>query len=403
MNRTQIKIENWTEYSFEEIFQELKVKNKSEEPFPVLSVTQGNGIILQSDKYKKEIASEDKSGYKIAPLNSIIFNPNYLNFGAIGVQDKVENGLVSSIYGVLELKRQDLIDFNYLRHLIRSKFMIHEYNKYANGSSKVVLTGELNGMHVRLAVSIQDFKKIKISFPTLKEQQKIAQILSAVDEQIEKTEQLIEKSKELKEGLVQRLFIKGINNSKFKKTEIGELPYDWKTYFVEEVATVSTGNKDTQDKITDGKFDFYVRSQKIEKIDSYSFEGEAILTAGDGVGVGKVFHYIPEGKFDFHQRVYKISNFKDVLGKYFFYYFSKNFIKQARKFNAKTSVDSVRREMITKMIIPLPPIHEQKEIAEILSSADEQIKAYEKEKEKQNELKKVLMQQLLTGKIRVTV
>lgn len=403
MNRTQIKIENWTEYSFEEIFQELKVKNKSEEPFPVLSVTQGNGIILQSDKYKKEIASEDKSGYKIAPLNSIIFNPNYLNFGAIGVQDKVENGLVSSIYGVLELKRQDLIDFNYLRHLIRSKFMIHKYNKYANGSSKVVLTGELNGMHVRLAVSIQDFKKIKISFPTLKEQQKIAQILSAVDEQIEKTEQLIEKSKELKEGLVQRLFIKGINNSKFKKTEIGELPYDWKTYFVEEVATVSTGNKDTQDKITDGKFDFYVRSQKIEKIDSYSFEGEAILTAGDGVGVGKVFHYIPEGKFDFHQRVYKISNFKDVLGKYFFYYFSKNFIKQARKFNAKTSVDSVRREMITKMIIPLPPIHEQKEIAEILSSADEQIKAYEKEKEKQNELKKVLMQQLLTGKIRVTV
>lgn len=252
-------------------------------------------------------------------------------------------------------------------------------------------------------IRLEQLKKLNILLPPMREQKKIAKILSAADEQLEKTEQLIEKSKELKEGLVQLLFTKGINKAKFKKTEIGEIPYDWKTCFVEEIATVNTGNKDTQDKIIDGKFDFYVRSQKIEKINSYSFEGEAILTAGDGVGVGKVFHYIPEGKFDFHQRVYKISNFKEVLGKYFFYYFSKNFIKQARKFNAKTSVDSVRRDMITKMIIPLPPIHEQKEIAEILSSVDKQIEAYEKEKEKQKKLKKALMQQLLTGKIRVTV
>ena len=181
----------------------------------------------------------------------------------------------------------------------------------------------------------------------------------------------------------------------YKSTEIGKIPSDWDLKIVEEISSVTTGNKDTQNKSEDGKYDFYVRSQKIEKIDSYSFDGEAVLTAGDGVGVGKVFHYV-KGKFDFHQRVYKVSDFKNIDGKFFFYYFSENFMKEARKYNSKTSVDSVRRHMITEMKIPIPPILEQLKIVEILTVADEQIEKTEQLIEKTKELKKGLMQQLLT-------
>ena len=60
-----------------------------------------------------------------------------------------------------------------------------------------------------------------------------------------------------------------------------------------------------------------VRSQTVEKINSYSFDGEAVLTVGDGVGTGKIFHYIC-GKFDFHQRVYKISHFSNKLNAFIF-------------------------------------------------------------------------------------
>jgi type I restriction enzyme, S subunit len=74
-----------------------------------------------------------------------------------------------------------------------------------------------------------------------------------------------------------------------------------------------------------------------------------------------------------------------------------------RKYNAKTSVDSVRREMISKMMIPVPKIEEQQKIASILSTVDEQIEVYEQEKAKYEELKKGLMQQLLTGKVRVKI
>ena len=192
----------------------------------------------------------------------------------------------------------------------------------------------------------------------------------------------------------------------YKSTEIGVIPFDWDLKSVEEISDVTTGNKDTQNKSENGKYDFYVRSQKVEKINSYSFDGEAVLTAGDGVGVGKVYHYV-NGKFDYHQRVYKISDFKNIDGKFFFYYFSENFMKIARKYNSKTSVDSVRRHMITEMKIPIPSMIEQKKIVEILSSADEQIEKTEQIIEKTKELKKNLMQQLLTkgmeeGKLKLT-
>lgn len=262
---------------------------------------------------------------------------------------------------------------------------------------KVLATGS-----TVLGISRSNILKVKFLKPLKKEQQKIADILSTIDEQLEQTDQLIEKTKELKKGLMQQLLTKGIGHTEFKQTEIGEIPVEWEVKNIKEIADIRTGKKDTKDRIENGQYPFFVRSQTIERINTYSYDGEAVLTAGDGVGVGKVFHHII-GKFDYHQRVYKISEFENVLGKYFYYYFKKNFLKQAMKYNAKTSVDSVRMEMIANMKLPIPPIKEQQKIADILSSVDDQIEEYTTKKEKLEQLKKGLMQQLLTGKIRVNV
>lgn len=187
----------------------------------------------------------------------------------------------------------------------------------------------------------------------------------------------------------------------YKDTEIGVIPEDWKIDVVENLASVTTGNKNTQDNKPLGKYPFFVRSQEIEKIDTYSYDGEAVLTAGDGVGTGKVFHYV-KGKFDFHQRVYKISGFRNNMNGYYFYlYFSNYFYGQVMQMTAKSSVDSVRREMITKMTILLPPIEEQQAIAEALSDIDALINALNKQIEKKKNIKQGAMQELLTGKKRL--
>ena len=187
----------------------------------------------------------------------------------------------------------------------------------------------------------------------------------------------------------------------YKQTEVGVIPEDWDIEPIKRLATITTGSKNTQDRIPDGLYPFFVRSQTIERINSYSYDGEAVLTAGDGVGTGKVFHYI-NGKFDIHQRVYKISDFnKNLNGYFFFLYFSNNFFSRIMQMTAKSSVDSVRMEMIADMQIPIPTKLEQNAIATVLSDTDALIERLEKLITKKRNIKQGVMQQLLTGKKRL--
>jgi type I restriction enzyme S subunit len=187
----------------------------------------------------------------------------------------------------------------------------------------------------------------------------------------------------------------------YKQTEVGVIPIEWKVAKIKELASITTGKRNTQDRIEDGEYPFFVRSSVVERIDSYSFDGEAVLTAGDGVGTGKVFHYI-NGKFDFHQRVYKISDFRpDLDGYFFFLVFSNKFFNRIMSMTAKSSVDSVRLEMIADMQIPLPSIDEQKAIKSALNEVDALIAVLDRLIAKKRDIKQAAMQELLTGKRRL--
>ncbi len=137
---------------------------------------------------------------------------------------------------------------------------------------------------------------------------------------------------------------------------------DWEQRKVSELCCISTGKSNTQDKVEDGEYPFYVRSPIIERSTKYLYDEEAVITVGDGVGTGKVFHYV-NGKYDLHQRCYRMYDFSDELNAHYFYYiFSKMFYKRVMAMTAKTSVDSVRLEMIADMKIPTPTIDEQMKI-----------------------------------------
>ncbi len=186
-----------------------------------------------------------------------------------------------------------------------------------------------------------------------------------------------------------------------QKIKQQNIPEGWSVDLVDNFATIKTGDKDTQNRVKDGDYPFFVRSHNIERINSYGFDGEAVLTSGDGVGVGKIYHYI-RGKFDYHQRVYNIHNFReDVLGKYFYLTFSKHFYRRVMSMSAKNSVDSVRREMISKMPILLPSVKEQKQIVKVLETWDEAIDKLGEVIALKREVKKGLMQKLLTGELRL--
>ena len=223
--------------------------------------------------------------------------------------------------------------------------------------------------------------------PDLETQKQIAQKLGDMDSLIAAKEKLLAKKSNLKVAAMQKLI----------KDEEGE---NWKKVKIGDYLRVKTGSKNTEDKIDDGKYPLYVRSPIVERINEYTHDCEAVLTAGDGVGTGKVFHYV-NGKFAAHQRVYVISNFTEIDGKYFYYQFSQNFYDEVMKYTAKSSVDSVRRGMITGMEIALPfnsdgspDLIEQRRIASILSDMDSEISAIEKEITKLQDLKTAMMQKM---------
>ena len=180
------------------------------------------------------------------------------------------------------------------------------------------------------------------------------------------------------------------------KLRFKEFNDEWTKEYAGNLCSIQTGKSNTQDKVDDGIYPFYVRSKIVEKSHKYIFDTEAVLTVGDGVGVGKVFHYI-NGKFDCHQRVYMMNNFKNITAKYFYYIFSRDFDKRVMKMTAKTSVDSVRYEMIDKMEIYYPTIKEQDKVARTLELLDKKIELQTKKIEDLKLFKKGLNKNIFSN------
>lgn len=136
------------------------------------------------------------------------------------------------------------------------------------------------------------------------------------------------------------------------------------------VASISTGSSNTNEFIEDGKYPFYVRSQDVLRKNTWEFDETAIVTAGDGVGVGKVFHFV-EGKYALHQRAYRIRiTDSRILSKFFFYYMKANFLSYITKNAVHASVTSIRRHMLDNYLIPVPPLAEQAGIVSTLDRFD---------------------------------
>ena len=138
-----------------------------------------------------------------------------------------------------------------------------------------------------------------------------------------------------------------------------------------DVAEIGTGSRNTQDAVENGQYDFFVRSQTPLRLNEYDYDDESVVTAGDGVGVGKVFH-ITHGKYALHQRAYRIHPLdKLVLDvKYLYYVFANNFYDYIMMQKYNGSVASVRLPMLKAFDIPVPPLQEQERIVKILDKYD---------------------------------
>ena len=146
----------------------------------------------------------------------------------------------------------------------------------------------------------------------------------------------------------------------------GTIDFRWRMLC--EIADISTGNSNTNEAVEDGKYPFFVRSQEPLRKNDFEYDEAAIITAGDGVGVGKVYHYI-EGKYALHQRAYRIHiNTPEVVPKYYFHYMKAKFLPYIQKTMFQGFVASIRRPMLNAFPVPVPSLDVQNRIVNVLDN-----------------------------------
>lgn len=387
---------NWGLKRMKFLFRDISVKNYPNAE--LLSVTQDKGVIPRSwVENRMVMPSGNLETFKFIEKGDFAIS---LRSFEGGLEYCYHDGIISPAYTVL--KAIEKISEEYFKFLFKSQAFISELQ-----TSIVGIREGKNISYGELCYSI-------LPIPPLPEQKAIAQFLDKKTALIDKAIQIKEKQiallQERRQILIQQAVTRGLDpNVPLKDSGvewIGLIPEHWEVRRMKFLCHITTGSKNTEDKVENGLYPFFVRSQTPEKINSFSFDGEAILTAGDGAGVGKVFHYI-NGKFDFHQRVYKFSAFKSVMGKFLFHYIESLFFNVANLGTAKSTVDSLRLPLIQDFpVVFSTDKNEQASIIEFINlnngKIEKSISLKEREIEKLKEYKSTLINSVVTGKIKIS-
>jgi len=165
----------------------------------------------------------------------------------------------------------------------------------------------------------------------------------------------------------------------------------WPTKKLEEICEIRTGKKDVNEGDSEGKYPFFTCSREISHSDTYSFDTEAILVAGNG-DVGATKYY--KGKFEAYQRTYVLDQFKEGDIRFIYYFILAGLKKKLLQDKSGSTMPYVRKGDLASFEIFLPPLIEQRKIVYVLDSIQEAVRVQEKIIEKTKELKRSLMQKL---------
>ncbi len=372
----------WEQRRLGELADKVTEKNTLLAKTEVLTNSAEFGIINQREFFDHDIVNENNiGGYYIVRERDFVYNPRIsvsAPVGPINCNKLGKSGVMSPLYTVFRVHD---IDSVYLEYFFKTSRW-HSFMRF-NGDSGV--------RSDRFSIKTELFYKMPIPITKYCEQVKIGKYFSQLDHLISLHQRKLEMLKKVKKSMLEKMFPK--NDAKVPEVRFSDFTDAWEQHKVKELCNIGTGKSNTQDQVEDGIYPFYIRSDIPVKSNKYLYDCEAVITIGDG-NIGRVFHYV-NGKFDLHQRCYKMRDFQDILGKYFYYFFSTRFYDRAMKMTAKATVDSVRLEMISEMDIWKPiQRDEQKKIAKFLTNLDRLISLHQRKLEKLKNIKKSMLEKM---------
>jgi type I restriction enzyme S subunit len=302
--------------------------------------------------------------------------------GDVGLTTIVPKELVGSNCHALIISR-------FKKEICNSKYYSYYFNSFEGRSRLKSIETGTTMKHINVGNLLQFVVPLP---PTLAEQTAIATSLSDADDLISNLEKLIEKKRNIKQGAMQQLLSPTTPDGKLKK--------GWTVKKLGEVCNrITTGKLDANAMNPDGEYRFYTCAKSFYHIDIFAFDDEALLVSGNGENVGYV-HYF-KGKFNAYQRTYVLTGFKENIQ------FIKKYLDKFLAARIESEMNAgntpyIKMGTLSDMDIFLPnEIDEQNYIAKILENMNLEIELIEIKLDKAKKIKQGMMQNLLTGKIRL--
>nr|WP_272875265.1 restriction endonuclease subunit S [Turicibacter bilis] len=310
---------------------------------------------------------------------------------------------INAQIALLRVYDRSKLDNKFLFYSLNTPNVIKQFNEKQTGTALKQLP-------------IKSLREVSVLIPAIKEQQKIADILSSVDAVIEKTEQVIAKTEEVKKGLMQQLLTKGIGHTEFKQTEIGEIPIAWSVKRIKDLVSFSGGAQPPRKEFVFEPREGYIRLIQIRdyKNDKYATyipkELAKKLCDATDIMIGRygppIFQILRGIEGAYNVALIKAIPDEIYLNKDYLYYFLQrqdlfNLIDHlSQRSSGQTGIDM---EALNNFGFPLPQLEEQMEIVKIIRNIENKIHTEKIKYSKLNAVKTGLMQHLLTGKTRVKV
>ena len=350
--------------------------------YPVLRMgNMQNGTLDLKDLVYLDLVEKEFKKYQLKKGDILLNRTNsYELVGKISLFD-LDGDYLSASYIVAYRPNFKVLNSIFINNLLNTTYF---QNKIRTIATKGVSQANINPT---------SFKEvINIPLPPLKEQEKIAEILTTWDEAISKQTELLRAKELLKIALMQKLLSGEVRFSGFSD--------EWEEVRLGEICKITTGKLNANAMVENGQYTFFTCARETYKINEFAFDTEALLVSGNGANVGYI-HYF-KGKFNAYQRTYVLDDFEhDIF--LIKYLLDKYLSLQISREKNEGNTPYITLPTLTKMKLKLPSLAEQQKIAEVLSLADDEINLLKNELEELKLQKKALMQKLLSGQVRVKV
>jgi type I restriction enzyme, S subunit len=395
----------------------------------VLTISAAHGLVSQQEFFNRRVASDDVRAYYVLQRGDFAYNKSYSRgypFGVIRRLDRYDKGVVSPLYICFRADSTET-DSNFLAHYFEAGVL-------DEGLGLIAKEGVRN--HGLLNVGVGDFFRLQFALPPLSEQRQIAEVLDTVDDAIRKTEQIIAKLKQVKQGLLHDLLTRGIDDNgelrdpdrhpeQFKDSPLGRIPKGWLACELTSLAEIRSGiaknsNRGTHNglpvhylrvaNVQDGYLD--LREMSLLRIEREELErfrvlpGDVLMNEGgdlDKLGRGALWR----GEYDpcVHQNHVFVVRCGSRIRPEFLDIWTGSAV--ARRYFMKTgkqttNLASINKTGLGKLPVPLCSMHEQDRITGVLAGQDKRISVEQENLRKLRLLKAGLMEDLLTGRVRVT-